>query len=92
MGVVPEALRARAGRAAARHRLPRRPAAATEGWLWHAFSVGAEVLAWHLNRSWAFLRSGGVPAMAARHGLDVEQAKVVSGGNIGLHLLRRLAA
>ena len=60
-----------------------------KGWLWRAFAVGAEVLAWHLNRSWAFLRAGGVPAMAARHGLDVEQAKVVSAGNIGLYLLQR---
>ncbi len=44
-----------------------------KGWLWRAFSVGAEVFARYLHRSWAFLRSGGVPAMAARHELDVEQ-------------------
>ena len=29
------------------------------GWLWRALSVGAELLAWHLNRSWAFLNAGG---------------------------------
>ena len=70
---------------------PRRLAAATE-WLWRAFADRAEVLASHLNRSWALLRAGGVPAVAARHGLDVEQARVVSGGNIGLYLLRRPTA
>ena len=59
------------------------------GWLSRAFSVSAEILARHLNRSWAFLRSGGVPAMATRHGLAVEQGRVVAGGNIGLYLLRR---
>ena len=71
------------------HTGPLRP---PKGWLWRAFAVGAEVLAWHLNRSWAFLRAGGVPAMAARHGLDVERVKVVSAGNIGLYLLRRPSA
>ena len=54
------------------HTGPLRP---PKGWLWRAFAVGAELLAWHLNRSWAFLRAGGVPAMAARHGLDVKQAR-----------------
>ena len=68
------------------------PLRSPKGWLWRAFAVGAEVLAWHLNRSWVFLRAGGVPAMAARHGLAVEQVKVVSGGNIGLYLLRRPTA
>jgi hypothetical protein len=39
-----------------------------KGWLWRAFTGTAELLAWHLHRAWAFLRSG-VPAMATRHRL-----------------------
>ena len=93
MGVVREVLRVRApdGRLLVTdlHVGPLRP---PKGSLLRAFSVGAELLAWLLNRSWAFLRAGGVPAMAARHGLDVEQAKVVAGRNIGLYLLRRPSA
>jgi len=93
VGVVREVLRVRApdGRLLVTdlHVGPLRP---PKGSLLRAFSVGAELLAWLLNRSWAFLRAGGVPAMAARHGLDVEQAKVVAGRNIGLYLLRRPSA
>lgn len=36
-----------------------------------------------------FLASGGVPALAERHGLVMERRKRVAGGNIGIYQLRR---
>ena len=36
-----------------------------------------------------FLTDGGIPMLAARHGLVVERQKRVSGGNIGIYQLRR---
>jgi hypothetical protein len=36
-----------------------------------------------------FLSRGGIPKLAARHGLTIERQKRVSGGNIGIYKLRR---
>jgi len=37
-----------------------------------------------------FRRAGGIPGLAARHGLQIERFKRVSGGNIGVYRLRRI--
>jgi ubiquinone/menaquinone biosynthesis C-methylase UbiE len=39
-----------------------------------------------------FLSCGGIPKLAARHGLAIARQKRVSGGNIGIYKLRRDAA
>jgi ubiquinone/menaquinone biosynthesis C-methylase UbiE len=61
-----------------------------KGYLTRAVSTIAERIAGgdHYGNWRAFLRSGGIPAMAPRAGLRTSRAKVVSGGNMGLWLLR----
>jgi ubiquinone/menaquinone biosynthesis C-methylase UbiE len=61
-----------------------------KGYLARAVSTVAERIAGgdHYGNWRAFLRSGGIPAMAPRAGLRTRRAKVVSGGNMGLWLLR----
>lgn len=61
----------------------------TKGYLMRSVSTVAERIAGTDHyRNWrGFLRSGGIPAMAAPAGLRTEREKVVSGGNMGLWLL-----
>lgn len=61
----------------------------TKGYLMRSVSTVAERIAGTDHyRNWrGFLRSGGVPAVAATAGLRTEREKVVSGGNMGLWLL-----
>jgi ubiquinone/menaquinone biosynthesis C-methylase UbiE len=61
-----------------------------KGYLARAVSTVAERIAGgdHYGNWRAFLRSGGIPAMAPRDNLRTRRAKVVSGGNMGLWLLR----
>lgn len=42
----------------------------------------------HFRHCREFLGDGGLPAVAHRHGLHVEVARVIKGGNFGLFLLR----
>jgi ubiquinone/menaquinone biosynthesis C-methylase UbiE len=58
-----------------------------KGWFYRAFSVIAESVAGHRDRSAAFLAEGGVPGLAARLGVPIERAKVVAGGNMALYVL-----
>jgi ubiquinone/menaquinone biosynthesis C-methylase UbiE len=61
----------------------------TKGYLTRSVSTVAELIAGTDHyRNWrSFLRSGGIPAMAAPAGLHIKREKVVSGGNMGLWLL-----
>ena len=63
------------------------PRSIPKGWLYRAVSLVAESVAGHRDRSDAFLADGGIPAVAAAHGLTVERTKVVSGGNMALYVL-----
>lgn len=58
-----------------------------KGWFYRAVSVLAESIARHRDRSAEFLAGGGIPGLAARLGLPIEQTKVVAGGNMALYLL-----
>lgn len=58
-----------------------------KGWAMRAFSVVAESVARHLDRSRAFLAEGGVPALAERLGMDLERTKVVAGGNMAVYVI-----
>lgn len=63
------------------------PRSIPKGWFYRAVSLVAESVAGHRDRSAAFLADGGIPAIAAAHGLRVERTKVVSGGNMALYVL-----
>lgn len=65
------------------------PRSFPKGRLYRALSVVAETIARHRDRSNAFLQAGGIPAIAAGNGLNVERRKVVSGGNMALYVLSR---
>ncbi len=65
------------------------PARGVKGRAIRLFTLLAESIARHRDRSQEFLAAGGVPGLAADLGLQVERTKVVSGGNIGLYLLKR---
>ena len=61
------------------------------GWVNKAFNTAAELAAgWeHFRNHRVFLSQGGLPALAAEHGLTVDQRKIVSGGTMALFLLRQ---
>lgn len=65
------------------------PLRGLKGRVLRAFSVVAELAARHLRRSRAFLADGGVPGFAAILGLEVQHAKPVAGGNLGVYVLTR---
>lgn len=58
-----------------------------KGWAMRAFSVLAEFVARHLDRSRAFLAEGGVPGLAERLDMNLERTKVVAGGNMAVYLM-----
>lgn len=62
-----------------------------KGWVARAFIRSVEFAAGrrHYRSYRHFLTDGGIPMLAARHGLVVERQKRVSGGNIGIYQLRR---
>ena len=66
---------------------PGRPGSAY-GRLARLVGAVAETVAGHRDRSDAFLAAGGVPALAARHGLRVDRVRVVAGATMSVSLLR----
>lgn len=62
-----------------------------KGWVSRAMIRSIEFAAGrrHYRSYRHFLTDGGIPMLAARHGLVVERQKRVSGGNIGIYRLRR---
>lgn len=62
-----------------------------KGWVSRAMIRSIEFAAGrrHYRSYRHFLTDGGIPMLAARHGLVVERQKRVSGGNIGIYQLRR---
>jgi ubiquinone/menaquinone biosynthesis C-methylase UbiE len=60
------------------------------GWLTKSIIVGVEIAAGrrHFKNYRDFMSQKGLPALIAAHGLLVEKERIVSGGNIGLFLLR----
>lgn len=66
------------------------PLTMPRGWLAMPLIVGVEWMAGrdHFRHYREFLAEGGIPEIARRHGLFVEVARVIKGGNFGLFLLR----
>lgn len=65
------------------------PIGRLKGRVWRGFTHVVERAAGrpHHRAFRRFLAGGGVPALAAAAGLEVAEARVVSGGNMGLYLL-----
>jgi demethylmenaquinone methyltransferase/2-methoxy-6-polyprenyl-1,4-benzoquinol methylase len=61
------------------------------GWIFGAFIAGIEFLAGgeHFGNYRTFITSGGLPALLAPNGLEIDKRRIVGGGTIGLYLLRR---
>jgi ubiquinone/menaquinone biosynthesis C-methylase UbiE len=61
-----------------------------KGWLSKVLIIFMEYVAGreHYTNYRGFLVNGGIPAVAAQHELIVEQERIVTGGNLGVYLLR----
>ena len=70
------------------HPGPLRP---PKGWLTKMFITMSEILAGrdHFRHYRHFMAHQGLPTLIAAHGLEIEQQKIVSGGNMGIFLLRQ---
>jgi len=62
-----------------------------KGWVYKAIITFAELGAGrrHFKNYRDFIANKGLPALISTHGLAVDKEKIVSGGNIGLFLLRQ---
>lgn len=69
------------------HRGPLQP---IKGWLKKVFITFSEIGAgWeHYHNYRNFMQSNAIPNLVSKHGLIIEQQKIVSGGNIGFFVLR----
>jgi demethylmenaquinone methyltransferase/2-methoxy-6-polyprenyl-1,4-benzoquinol methylase len=61
-----------------------------KGWLFKGIITVSEIAAGreHFKNYRDFMARNGLPALSAAHGLSVDKERIVSGGNLGLFLLR----
>lgn len=68
----------------------RGPLQSTKGWLKKVFITLSEIGAgWeHYHNYRNFIKSNAIPNLASKHGLIIDQQKIVSGGNMGIFVLK----
>ena len=69
---------------------PGAPGRSLKGWVIRGFILAAEIAGGreHFTNYRDFVASGGIPALATRHQLELEDRRVVAGGNMGIYLMR----